>query len=134
MDASGGGGVLVVDDDDDVRETIRAVLIDEGYRVRTARDGEEALAAIAAEPPALLLLDMMMPRMTGRDVILRLQEETTLTFPVCLLTAAPGLDAVSGVDCVIGKPLAIDALLEIVERLHEELDASAPLRVAGARR
>src|ERR1051326_6299253 len=53
--------VLVVDDEADIRELVAGILTDEGYAVRTANDGEQALAETRARNPALLLLDIWMP-------------------------------------------------------------------------
>src|SRR5690349_3932631 len=57
--------VLVVDDDPMIRETLADVLALEGYAGTTARDGAQGLAAVAADRPAVVLLDLMMPRLDG---------------------------------------------------------------------
>ncbi|HEX2462506.1 MAG TPA: response regulator, partial [Vicinamibacterales bacterium] len=57
--------ILVVDDDDDVRNMLCAVLAAEGYPVVSAADGVEALTRMRHDPPALAVVDMMMPRMDG---------------------------------------------------------------------
>ena len=57
--------VLVVDDEPNIRLSLEFLMRKAGYQVRAAADGEEALAAVRAEPPDLLLLDVTMPRMTG---------------------------------------------------------------------
>lgn len=59
--------VLVVDDDEDLLEVLREVIEDEGYRVRTAQDGQAALDLLRSEkPPCLILLDLKMPGMDGQ--------------------------------------------------------------------
>ena len=57
--------VLIVDDDDSIRETVAAVLAEEGYLVATAPSGTAALIVIARHLPAVILLDMRMPAWTG---------------------------------------------------------------------
>jgi CheY-like chemotaxis protein len=62
--------ILVVDDVEDNREIVRARLENQGYAVETANDGEMALAVVAASPPDLILLDVMMPRLDGVETVL----------------------------------------------------------------
>ena len=57
--------ILLVDDEKALRDSLKAVLQGEGYEVRTARDGDEALVKIAEKRPDLVLLDVMMTRMNG---------------------------------------------------------------------
>jgi CheY-like chemotaxis protein len=80
--------VLVVDDEAVVRSLVTATLADEGWDLREAADGEEALAAVAAERPDVIVLDLMMPKLDGFAVLERLQEASdTRTIPVIVLTA-----------------------------------------------
>ncbi len=80
--------VLVVDDDPDVRELIAFKLRALGFTIDIAPDGEAGLAAALAAPPGLILLDVMMPKMSGLDVTreLRANSDTAGT-PIILLTA-----------------------------------------------
>ncbi|MDQ3245636.1 MAG: PAS domain-containing protein [Pseudomonadota bacterium] len=66
--------ILVVDDDPDVRSFIAASLEEEGYRVRQASDGQEALDAIASEPSELVILDFIMPGLSGAEVASKIRE------------------------------------------------------------
>ena len=80
--------VLVVDDDPVIRELLAVNLELEGYEVRTAGDGAAALSALAAEPVDLVLLDVMMPEVSGWEVAARLRaDEATAAIPVIMLTA-----------------------------------------------
>ena len=63
--AGAAGDILLADDEPVVRKTYRALFEGEGYSVRTARNGEEAVAMFAERRPDLVLLDVMMPRMSG---------------------------------------------------------------------
>ena len=67
--------VLVVDDVDDARDLLARLLRRAGYRAVTAADGEAALAAVDAEDPDLVLLDLMMPGMDGLEVLRRLRAD-----------------------------------------------------------
>jgi CheY-like chemotaxis protein len=65
--------LLITDDDRDFRETLAGVLTDRGFETLQAADGEEALTIVRRQPVHLLLLDMQMPRMSGLEMIERLQ-------------------------------------------------------------
>lgn len=103
--------ILVVDDHPDNVELLRARLSAQGYEVQAANDGEQALAAVAADPPDLILLDVMMPRMDGMEVARRIKSNSELPFiPIIMQTAldsterrVEGLDA--GADDYITKPI-----------------------------
>ncbi len=103
--------ILVVDDHEDNIELLRARLEARGYEVEGAEDGEAALAAVAARLPDLILLDVMMPKMDGMEVVRRLKANKDLPFiPVIMQTAldstsnkVEGLDA--GADDYITKPI-----------------------------
>jgi CheY-like chemotaxis protein len=115
--------VLVVDDDEDSRDSVADMLRDEGFDVRTASDGYEALERIALEPrPAAMVLDLGMPRMGGREVLSRLQGQGDLAnIPVCVLSGEL-LDASQlplGAMLAIPKPLLVHRLVQILEWLRE---------------
>jgi CheY-like chemotaxis protein len=79
--------VLLVDDDDTFRELIKTALVREGYKVIEARDGEDALRRIDGDVPDLLVLDFMMPEVSGLDVLKSLRStEKTAHLPVIMLT------------------------------------------------
>ncbi len=80
--------VLVADDDEDIRELVSFKLTQAGYDVEAVVDGVKAWESIDAEPPRLVLLDVMMPGLSGLDVLRKIREdERTRTVPVILLTA-----------------------------------------------
>ena len=125
--------VLVVEDDIAVRELVEALLTDEGYEVRTASDGLEAVDALLVSPgPMVVLLDVLMPRMGG-DAVLRLVSEgegslarhvyilmTALasSLPDDLSQLARSLDVP-----VLAKPFDIERVLRTVETAKARLDA-----------
>jgi putative two-component system response regulator len=102
--------ILVVDDTDLNRQYLTTELEDEGYTVSTAADGEQALAAVAENPPDLILLDIMMPKLNGYEVCRRLKsDERTILIPVVMVTALSaaherikGIDV--GADDFLSKP------------------------------
>jgi UDP-3-O-acyl N-acetylglucosamine deacetylase len=126
------GKILIVDDDRKVRDSIRDVLVDEGFRVATAADGAEALAAVEAEAPRLVLLDVWMPELDGIEVLRRIHDAGAHP-PVIVLSGHGNVEMavkatkLGAVD-FIEKPFSIDGLLSSVRRA---LDNAA--HDAGAR-
>jgi DNA-binding response OmpR family regulator len=84
------GHILVVDDDPDIRLLLRLELSAEGHHISEAGDGRQALAAIAADPPDLVLLDIMMPEVDGWEVLRQLDHEACP--PVVVITALASAD------------------------------------------
>jgi DNA-binding response OmpR family regulator len=120
---SDGGAplVLVADDDDDILGLVSFRLERSGYEVAAAKDGEEALRLARELSPALVVLDVMMPRLDGYEVTRRLRDdEATRGIPVILLTAraqeadvARGFEA--GADDYLRKPFSPQELAARVQ-------------------
>ena len=113
------GSVLVVDDQAEIVELVVDFLCDEGYSVRGATDGAAALAAIEAQPPAMVLLDMFMPHMTGSELWEHLQRQNLGAIPVVLMTASPSAAEnllAQGATDYLAKPFDLEQLLECVGR------------------
>ena len=100
--------VLVVDDEPHVREAVRRVLEREGYEVTTAADGETALCLVCEQRPDIVVLDIIMPGIRGREVCRKIREGP----------ADPRIIYFSGV-----RPPADD---EDLERLRQEADSYLP--------
>ena len=82
------GTILVVDDNENATRMTARMLSGLGYEVMTALDGANALAQIATRHPDCILLDIMMPRMSGLEVLARLKHDpATTSIPVIMLTA-----------------------------------------------
>jgi len=116
-----GERILVVDDDLDVLSVMRDLLIDEGYEVRTAGNGREALDVLAEWRPDLIVLDLMMPIMDG-PTFRRRQRELDLApgVPLLVLSAARNmLDVVTqiGANGCLSKPFSLDEVLSTIETL-----------------
>ncbi|MGN6372463.1 MAG: response regulator transcription factor [Solirubrobacteraceae bacterium] len=120
-DADTAQTVLVVDDDKDILELVAFRLERAGYEVLTAENGEQALALARERLPALVVLDVMMPSITGYDVVEALRaDDRTRDIPVIMLTArvqdadvSRGFDA--GADDYIRKPFSPQELRARVE-------------------
>jgi PAS domain S-box-containing protein len=81
--------VLIVDDDPDVLRSLDDQIVEHGYRVLAARGGEQAIELVAAEQPDIIILDLLLPDMSGSDVILRLKgDSATVRIPILVLTGA----------------------------------------------
>jgi len=78
--------VMIVDDDESVRDLLEFVVKKEGFRVETAGDGEEGLNKIQAMLPDLILLDLMLPRYGGFEVLRQLQGGATAKIPIVIIT------------------------------------------------
>jgi len=116
--------ILVVDDDPDQRKFLERVLTGAGYRVLLAADGEAGIAAATAVRPALMVLDVMMPRMNGFQTCRALRADPeTAKLPVVMLTSkdqpADQFWAEEvGADVFLHKPVDIPLLLDtIAERV-----------------
>jgi DNA-binding response OmpR family regulator len=108
--------VLVVDDDEDIRESLRMILEEEGYDVRTAADGAMAVATMSRERPCFVVLDLMMPVMNGWEVAGWMREEARVaSVPVAVVTATPEW-APADSECVLRKPVDLTELLAVIER------------------
>ena len=127
--------ILVVDDIADNVEILRMRLTSLGYEVVVAEDGEQALAKVRETLPDLILLDIMMPKIDGLEVVRRLKADARLPFiPVILVTAkASPKDVVAGLDAggddYLAKPIDHGALVARVramlriKALHDEVQA-----------
>src|ERR671935_1699149 len=115
--------VLICDDEANLRELIR-VSLPPGYDVVEASDGEEALALARSLRPELVILDLMLPRLNGLDVLSKLKADPELTAtPVLVVTAQPASEEearANGADGVIGKPFGPEELAELAADLVGE--------------
>jgi CheY-like chemotaxis protein len=112
--------ILVVDDDHDIREVIAESLAQDGYLVSTAPNGKVALEQAHARRPDLIVLDLMMPVMSGEEFLAARREDPELaTTPVVVVTAA--FDSrVEGAAVLLQKPFELEALMATVARLCSE--------------
>jgi len=115
--------VLIVDDDPKLREYVRVNLEAEGYAVREAGSADEGLAALDEQAPDLILLDVMMPRVDGWEMLRHVQERHGVgSIPVIMFSGkvderSAGEAAARGAQGFIGKPFDPRALVESTKQL-----------------
>lgn len=129
--------ILVADDDQKLLKMVQRTLIYEGFEVVTAADGREAIDQLQAEPPDLIILDWMMPKLDGLEMLTRIRTAGD-TIPVLMLTArdavedrVQGLDR--GADDYLVKPFAPSELLARLRALLRRskiTDTDSPLTYA----
>jgi DNA-binding response OmpR family regulator len=106
--------VLIVDDEPEIGELVREFLERRGYRVKTATNGEDALALVKKEPPDLMLLDIYMPGMNGVDVLRRLKAQQSPVGVIMLTASQEELllqEALKlGAFDVLSKPVNLDEI------------------------
>ena len=125
--------VLVADDDPDILTVVKVNLELDGFEVETAVDGEDALQTATANPPDVIILDIMMPRMDGLTALHRLRSQaSTASIPIILLTArglpedrVRGLEL--GADDYITKPFDITELAARVRAVLRRTQAARDL-------
>lgn len=111
--------VLVIDDEQDLRSLVALVLEEEGFTVETAADGQEGLEAVEHAMPGLILLDMKMPVMDGRQFASEFHARYKSNVPLIVLTAAADARKTAdeiGASAWIGKPFDLDTLIRIVKQ------------------
>jgi DNA-binding response OmpR family regulator len=115
--------VLVVDDDQPINELVRLVLETRGYRVDSAADGEEAVEALGRRKPDLVVLDVMIPKLSGLDVCRFIKETERLRDVKVVMLSAKSLDVDKlkakglGADAYLTKPVKLSDLLDTVNGL-----------------
>ncbi|HEX5734768.1 MAG TPA: response regulator transcription factor [Blastocatellia bacterium] len=132
-----GPVILVVDDEPQILRVMRTGLPPRGYEVRTASGGEEALEEIRKEMPDLVILDLVMPEMSGLEVCQRMRDFTSI--PIIVLSAkgsesdkVAALD--SGADDYVTKPFGMNELLARVRavlRRSPASEADSPVLTVG---
>ena len=138
--------ILLVEDEPSLVETVRYALEREGFGVVVARDGREALDRFAVEPPDLVILDLMLPVVSGLDVCRRIRESSTV--PIVMVTAKDSeADKVAGLelgaDDYVTKPFSVRELVsrvrahlrrsQMVPAVHGEVLTGGPVRLDTAR-
>ena len=116
--------ILVVDDEEALRSVLNSELINEGYDVQTASDGDDAIAEIDKAPFDLVLLDIKMPRVSGFEVLKHIKEHAGGTKVVMLTGFADLKNAIEskklGANDFVSKPYDLVDLLTTIERVLNE--------------
>ncbi|HEY0411497.1 MAG TPA: response regulator transcription factor [Candidatus Dormibacteraeota bacterium] len=127
--------ILVVEDEENIRDTLRYNLVKEGYRVDEARTGPEALSEARRVRPDLILLDLMLPELSGLEVCRILRQE--MSTPILVLTAkGTEVDKVVGLsigaDDYVTKPFSLSELLARITAILRRVELSRGGAVASA--
>jgi len=121
--------ILIADDEPNIVISLEYLLERDGYRVLVARDGEEAMQAMQREAPDLLLLDVMLPRLSGYDVCQRIRENSAWRATRIVMLTARGREIevakglALGADAYITKPFSTH---ELLTQIREQLGRAAP--------
>lgn len=122
--------ILIIEDDPNILLGLQEILKSEGYEVATCSQGNEALAAVEKQAPDLVLLDVMLPGMSGYDICRELRK-TNRKLPVLMLTAkgqeidkVVGLDL--GADDYVTKPFGVRELIARIQALLRRTSAQTP--------
>ncbi|MCO5934262.1 response regulator [Mucilaginibacter sp. RB4R14] len=114
--------ILAVDDDQDILEVLKFILEDSGYKVDTLSDGHKLLDTIQEKHPDLILLDIMLGNMDGRELCKLVKQQTkTKRIPVIMISASHDVDATlnqeDGPNDFVAKPFDINVLLNSIKKL-----------------
>lgn len=122
------GEILIVDDEPNIVLSLEFLMKKEGYRVRTASNGEEALHAIRESKPDLVLLDVMMPRMDGYEVCEAVRNDPEMKTVRIVMLTAKGREVerekglALGADDYVTKPFATR---DLVEKVREFMNSES---------
>ena len=119
--------ILVVDDESSIVEVLATFLEDEGYNVVTARNGEEGLARLATSHPEIVLCDVMMPVLDGREMCRRMQANPLYSsIPIVLMSAVNVMAKL--VDCnyamLLAKPFDLEDVINTIAALSKNSTTS----------
>ena len=114
--------ILVVDDEPLIRDVLSDALTDEGYQVELATTGGEALTHIERQRPDLVLMDVMMPHVSGDEALRRMRADPTLIGLKVILMSAVSLPDNAAPDGFLAKPFELDTLLSCIACVLNEVD------------
>lgn len=110
--------ILIVDDDPVIQLLLRVNMEMDGFEVLTADDGEAGYEAAVGQRPDLVLLDVMMPKLDGNQVLAQLRDnESTKSLPVIMLSARPMQDGSAAADAYLTKPFEPSQVIEEIRRV-----------------
>jgi DNA-binding response OmpR family regulator len=121
-----GKKILIADDEPNIVVSLEFLMKQKGYEVKVVNDGEAALAAVGAFAPDLILLDVMMPRMSGYDVCQKIRENPAWHAIRIVMLSAKGRDVevtkgmAVGADAYVTKPFSTQDLIARVRALLGE--------------
>lgn len=112
--------ILAVEDDAETAESVRSILEEDGHEVRIASDGRKALAELAGWRPDLIVLDLLMPALSGHALLRYLRQLPEYRqVPVLVMSGAlASLQPLDGVSAVLRKPFDVGDLVALVTRMR----------------
>ncbi len=125
--------ILLVDDDKDMTDSLNSALTRHGYEVGIANDGEEALIKVGLENPDIVILDLMLPKLNGFDVLKSIRSRQNKKWcPIIIVSAKAELEAMKQcytleADHYLTKPCTLDNILRGIETMISLI----PLRVGN---
>lgn len=129
--------ILVIDDSNTIRKTAESLLARAGHQVSSAADGFESLAKIADDPPDLIFVDIMMPRLDGYQTCALIKNNRRFrSIPVVMLSSKDGLfdkarGRIVGADAYLTKPFGRQDLLDVIDRMAEAQRSTATVGTVG---
>ena len=132
--------ILVVEDERYIARFLSYVLQEKGYEVKAAHDGEEALSTAASFRPDAVILDLLLPKLSGQEVLGRLRADPKFSgLKILLLTGCPmtetdtGMPAGMGADAYCLKPIGPSALIGLLQQhgLPSQIEMNAASRMPG---
>lgn len=121
--------IIVVDDESDILSILFEFLHAEGYEPVTFVNGERALEYMVQQQPTLLVTDLLMPVMSGRELIRSVRRVYADTLPIAVMSASVNLGAVADlpIQAFLSKPFDLDELSDVIERCIEMEHGAAPV-------
>ncbi len=128
--------IAIVDDESDIVHILAEVLRDDGHEPLPFTQPELALRSILATPPDLLITDLVMPVLSGRELIARIREAHGLHLPILVMSASIDLTAAAGlpVQGFLAKPFDLDEFSEAVRDLLDKAYGTEPLTCSQSAR
>ncbi|HKV84212.1 MAG TPA: response regulator [Ktedonobacterales bacterium] len=114
--------IMLVDDDPDILNLLADLLRTEGYLPRTYAQPTQALDSLLTDRPALLVTDLLMPGMSGEELVARVREQYGADLPIAVMSAsvATASAAALPIQAYLSKPFELDDFMEVVARLATE--------------
>lgn len=114
--------IMLVDDDPDILNLLADLLRAEGYSPRTYAQPTQALDSLLSDRPALLVTDLLMPGMSGEELVARVREHYGADLPIAVMSASVATSSAAAlpIQAYLSKPFELDDFMDVVARLATE--------------